>query len=137
MCWFSPTWFNGHANLFVFFYILAPSLIMWDALLSKLTLKPWFRSFGGVKGILRRSIGLSGVRFVPQGPWEVWVLEIFRNLIMLCLLNRYVVWFTKRICYYTRSLVQSISNWEYTRGFDSSTVLLCMAEYLASMWCNS
>ena len=62
------------------------------------------RRFWWVKGIQKRSIGSNGVLFVLQRPWEVWVLEIFRNLIMLCLLNRYGGFSTKRI----RSLVQSI-----------------------------
>ena len=75
------------------------------------TLKPWFGGFGEVKGIQRRSIGLSGVHFVPQRPWEVWVLEIFRNLIMLCLLNRYGICFTKRKRCYIRFLVRSIFQW--------------------------
>ena len=47
--------------------------------------------------MLRKFTRLNGIHFVPQNLWEVWVLEIFRNLIMPCLLNKCGGCYIKRI----------------------------------------
>ena len=78
--WWSRQWFK-----------LFPR-ILWVYLSFQLVyakiLKPWFESSSGFKEMVRKSTRLNGVRFVLQNPWEVWALEIYRNLIMPCLLNK-------------------------------------------------
>ena len=60
------------------------------------------------KGSQKRSIRSSGVLFVRLNRWIGWVLEIFRILIMLFLLNRFGVYCITKILYFIRFLVKNI-----------------------------